>query len=298
MDFKYLTIDLLKNVIDALPDGILIVSGSRQMAYTNIRFRELWNIPLDVSLDDEGKSIMKYALSQLVDPEGFLRIIESLHQSSQSFEDELHLRDGRVFKRRTVAFQDEDLGQSRIWIFTDVTAITYSHIDVLTGLLNRNKFERHFSSIGVAASPQSVVGIALFDLDHFKLFNDTYGHAAGDDVLRSIGKVIRHHLQRTSDAGYRVGGEEFFLQYYSRTRDDIISFINNIRSDVENLAIPHKANPPFNCVTISCGFGICTTPKPPEFIYRQVDSALYESKAKGRNQITLVELDGLLAQEN
>lgn len=293
MDFQHLTIDLFKNVFDALPDGILIVSGNRQMAYTNIRFRELWNIPQDAHVDDEGRAIMQYALSQLLDPEGFLRIIESLHQTAQSFEDEIRLRDGRVFRRRSVAFQDEDLGQSRIWIFTDVTAITYSHIDTLTGLLNRNKFERHFSSISVAASLQSVAGIALFDLDHFKLFNDTYGHAAGDDVLRNIGKVIRHHLQRTSDAGYRVGGEEFFLQYYSRTREDIIAFINNICSDVERLAIPHKANPPFNCVTISCGFGICTQPKPPEFIYRQVDNALYKSKANGRNQITLVELDTL-----
>lgn len=293
MEFKHLTIDLLKNVLDALPDGILIVSGSRQVVYTNIRFRELWCIPADTDLDDEGRAIMQYALPQLVDPEGFLRIIESLHQTAHSFEDEIPLRDGRVFRRRSVAFQDANFGQSRIWIFTDVTAITYSHIDSLTGLLNRNKFERHFSSLSVAASPQSIVGIALFDLDHFKLFNDTYGHAAGDDVLRSIGKVIHHHLQRTSDAGYRVGGEEFFLQYHSRSREDVISFINNIREDVERLAIPHIANPPFNCVTISCGFGICTKPKSPEFIYRQVDSALYKSKANGRNQITLVELDDL-----
>lgn len=293
MDFQHLNVSLLKNVLDALPDGILIVSASRQMVYTNIRFRELWNIPLDIQLDDEGRAIMQYALSQLVDPDGFLRIIESLHQTAQSLEDEIRLRDGRVFRRRSVAFQDEGLGQSRIWIFTDVTAITYSHIDALTGLLNRNKFERHFSSLSVAASPHSVVGIALFDLDHFKLFNDTYGHAAGDDVLRNIGKVIREQLQRTSDAGYRVGGEEFFLQYHSRSREDVINFINNIRSDVERLAIPHKANPPFNCVTISCGFGICTQPKSPELIYRQVDNALYKSKANGRNQITLVELDEL-----
>jgi len=293
MDFTYLTIDLLKNVLDAMPDGILIVTDSRKMIYTNIRFRELWSIPVDTDLDDEGRAIMKYALAQLIDPDGFLRTIESLHQTAHAFEDELHLRDGRVFKRRSVAFQDDDIGQSRIWIFTDVTAITYSHIDVLTGLLNRNKFERHFSSISVVASPKSIVGIALFDLDHFKLFNDTYGHAAGDDVLRQIGKVIRTHLQRTSDAGYRVGGEEFFLQYHSRSREDIISFINNIRSDIELLAIPHKENPPFNCVTISCGFGICTQPKSPELIYRQIDNALYTSKANGRNQITMIDLDEL-----
>ena len=295
MELKHLSIDLLKNVLDALPDGILIVGGNRQLVYTNSRFRELWSIPVDTELDDEGKAIMQYALPQLADSEGFLRIIESLHQTSQPFEDEVRLRDERVFRRRSVAFQNAELGQSRIWIFTDVTAITYSHIDSLTGLLNRNKFERHFSSISVAASPQSIVGIALFDLDHFKLFNDTYGHAAGDDVLRNIGKVIRHHLQRTSDAGYRVGGEEFFLQSHSRSREDVINFINDIRRGVEELAIPHIANPPFNCVTISCGFGICTKAKAPEFIYRQVDSALYKSKANGRNQITLVELDDLYA---
>ena len=109
MDFRHLTIDLLKNVLDALPDGILIVSGVRKVVYTNIRFRELWSIPLDTELDDEGRAIMQYALSQLVDSEGFLRIIESLHQTAHSFEDEIRLSDGRVFRRRSVAFQDPEL---------------------------------------------------------------------------------------------------------------------------------------------------------------------------------------------
>lgn len=293
MDFQYLNAELLENVLDALPDGILIVSSGRQVVYTNIQFRAMWNIPQDIQLGDEGRAIMQYALSQLVDPEGFLRIVESLHQSTQSLDDEIHLCDGRVFRRRSVAFVDRDLGQCRIWIFTDVTAITYSHIDTLTGLLNRNKFERHFSSLSVAACPDVVVGIAILDLDQFKLFNDTYGHAAGDDVLRNIGRVIREQLQRTSDAAYRIGGEEFFLQYHSRSREDVIEFINSIRRTVEALNIPHRANPPYNRVTISCGFGVCTQPKPAEFIYRQIDNALYQSKANGRNQITLVELDSL-----
>ncbi|MFO1388925.1 diguanylate cyclase domain-containing protein [Cellvibrio sp.] len=293
MDYQVLNTELLENVLDALPDGILIVSSQRQVVYTNVRFREMWHIPQDIELADEGRAIMQFALSQLVDPEGFMRIVEALHQTTQTLDDEIRMRDGRVFRRRSVSFLDRDLGQSRIWIFTDVTSITYSHIDTLTGLLNRNKFERHFSSLSVAASPELVVGIAIFDLDHFKLFNDTYGHSAGDDVLRNIGKVISEHLQRTSDAAYRVGGEEFFLQYHSRTREDVIELMNNIRSAVEALNIPHKANPPYNRVTISCGFGVCTQPKSPEFIYRQVDNALYKSKANGRNQITLVELDEL-----
>lgn len=293
MDYQLLNVELLENVLDALPDGILIVSSKRQVVYTNERFREMWNTPPEIQLADEGRAIMEYALSQLVDPEGFLRIVESLHQTTKTLEDEIQLRDGRVFRRRSVSFLDKQLGQSRIWIFTDVTAIAYSHIDVLTGLLNRNKFERHFSSLSVAASAESVVGIAIFDIDHFKLFNDTYGHSAGDDVLRKIGKVIRDQLQRTSDAAYRIGGEEFFLQYHSRSRDDVIEFMSKIREAVEALNIQHAANPPYNCVTISCGFGVCTQPKPAEFIYRQIDNALYKSKANGRNTITLVELDKL-----
>lgn len=282
---------LFKNVLDALPDGILIVAESRRMVYTNNRFHEMWDIPTQHYIDDEGPAIMKYALSQVADPELFVQVVEMLHRNDNDYEDEIKLRDGRTFKRRSVSFRDADLGRSRIWIFTDVTAIVHSQLDMLTGLLNRNKFERNFPSFCAEATPQSLVGVALLDIDQFKNFNDTYGHHAGDEVLRKIGAVIRNHLQRSTDIAYRIGGEEFFIQYGGRSHEEVAGLINNLRRDVEALDIPHVTNPPFNRVTISCGFGICASPRPSDIIYRKVDGALYQSKSNGRNQVTYVDLD-------
>ena len=166
-----------------------------------------------------------------------------------------------------------------------------SQIDILTGLLNRNKFERNFSSLGTEATPQYMVGIAVLDIDQFKNFNDTYGHLAGDDVLRKIGAVIRSHLQSSTDIAYRIGGEEFFIHYCNRNQEEVASLIDSIRCGVEALDVSHATNPPFNRVTISGGFGICSSPRPPDIIFRKVDGALYRSKANGRNQVTYVDLD-------
>jgi diguanylate cyclase (GGDEF)-like protein len=286
MSSQLLSSQLLQNVLDSLPDGILIVSGERKMVYTNDRFRELWGIPLTEPVDDEGAAVMRYALSKVEDPDAFIQVLESLHQTSEPFEDDIRLRDGRTYKRRSVSFNDIYLGQSRIWIFTDVTAIRNSHFDRMTGLFNRNHFETQWPKMFTGISKESLLGIALFDIDHFKLFNDTYGHTAGDHVLRRIGEVIRSHLKQDNDAAFRVGGEEFFVQVVGRTDDDILKVIENIRSDIELLKIEHLLNVPFNRVTISCGLGIYDRPQDADHVYHQIDQALYISKGKGRNRIT------------
>lgn len=282
---------LLISILDALPDGVLIVTDQREMLYTNNRFRELWGIPLGVDLQEEGAAIMRYALEKVVDPMGFVELIEKLHLTDKKMEDEILLKDGRVFRRRTTVFDDVEHGQIRLWIFTDITDAKYSHIDSMTGLWNRNTFELHYETLTDQASPDALVGLALMDIDHFKLFNDTYGHAAGDDVLRSIGEVVTELLQRSSDTGFRVGGEEFFIKIVGRNPEDMLAMIENIRQSIELLSIPHLANPPFNRVTISCGFGITSSPVNAETMYRKIDNALYLSKSQGRNRTNFVELD-------
>jgi diguanylate cyclase (GGDEF)-like protein len=291
MPLHSISTDLLLKVMDALPDGVLLVNDQGKMLFINQRFRALWGIPEDAEPDDEGRALMQYALSKVVDPQGFVELIERLHQTDTRLEDEILLTDGKVYRRRTVSFDDLLYGRTRIWIFTDITDVKYSHMDSLTGLWNRNTFENHFPSLTQHASDELLIGIALFDIDHFKLFNDTYGHAAGDEVLRKIGEVICTHLQRSSDAGYRVGGEEFFIKTSGRNRDEMFKLIDSIRVAIEALSIPHDANPPHNRVTISCGFGIASKPVATDVIYRQVDNALYACKASGRNQISLINLD-------
>jgi len=290
MPLHALSTDLLRKVLDSLPDGVLLVTDQRQMLFTNKRFRELWGIPKDINLDDEGRALMQFALSKVVDPTSFIEQIERLHQTDSQMEDEVLLTDGKVYRRRTVSFDDFFYGRTRMWIFTDITDIKYSHMDSLTGLRNRNTFESQFASLTDQAAPDALVGVALLDIDHFKLFNDTYGHAAGDDVLRSIGETITASLHRSGDSGFRVGGEEFFIKIVGRNPEDMLALIEGIRQSVESLEIPHESNPPFNVVTISCGFGITSSPIKSEIFYRKIDNALYLSKSQGRNRTNFIEL--------
>ncbi|WP_075186762.1 diguanylate cyclase [Teredinibacter haidensis] len=291
MDQESYTLELLKNTLDALPDGILIVSRNREIVYCNHRFREQWNIPKEQNIFDENAALLEYALSQVEDPSAFVSQIERLHNSTEMFEDELKLLDGRYFSRRSVSFTDDRIGQSRIWIFTEITHIKESEKDVLTHLLNRRKFETEFLSSTLTANGQSLLGVAMLDIDYFKQYNDTCGHYAGDDVLRNVGKVITEHLQRQSDRGYRIGGDEFILQCNGHSRSDIIAFIEGIRLGIENLAIPSPGNKRFDHVTASIGLCIVSTNIDAKVVYQSVDKLLYQSKALGRNRVTIQDID-------
>lgn len=279
------TKELLKNTLDALPDGILIVSAERQIIYTNNQFRDMWNIPLDSEITNEPDAVMRYALSQVVSPEAFLSNIEALHSSSSAYEDEIDLKDMRVFRRRSVSFVDERAGQSRIWIFTDITQLKESERDKLTGLLNRNSFEQNFQGSEIIASQNMLTAVAIIDIDNFKQFNDEFGHAAGDDALRAIGASINAYLHRNSDKAYRIGGDEILISYVGRDVNSIRSHGEAILKAISALKLSSNdgANLQIRC---SSGIAICQSRVKAEDAYKFADTLLYKSKASGKNSLT------------
>ncbi len=117
-----LSSDLLRKVLEALPDGVLLVTDQRKMLFTNLRFRELWGIPKTMDLDEEGRAIMQFAIAKVVDPKTFVDLIERLHATDETMEDLIALKDGRVLRRRTVSVNDVFYGRTRVWIFTEVKA--------------------------------------------------------------------------------------------------------------------------------------------------------------------------------
>jgi PAS domain-containing protein len=116
-----LSSDLLRKVLEALPDGVLLVTDQRKMLFTNVRFRELWGIPKTMELDEEGRALMQFAISKVVDPKAFVDLIERLHATDEVVEDQIELKDGTVLRRRTVSVNDFFYGRTRVWIFTEVT---------------------------------------------------------------------------------------------------------------------------------------------------------------------------------
>ena len=128
--------------------------------------------------------------------------------------------------------------------------------------------------------------IALLDIDHFKPYNDTLGHPAGDLALRSVAQAVSGSL-RAGDMVYRYGGEEFLVLLPEQTLDSALAAVDRLRASVQEVRLPHPANPPSGVVTVSGGVASLTQwdqVTVNEWV-RRADVALYNAKASGRNRV-------------
>jgi two-component system, cell cycle response regulator len=131
-------------------------------------------------------------------------------------------------------------------------------------------------------------GVALCDVDRFKLYNDRYGHVAGDDVLQAISRAIAETI-RSGDMAYRYGGEEILVIMPEQSAETSIIAMERVREAVARLAIPHASNRPYGVVTISVGLVAIGQGEqfPWEVVLNRADAALYRAKAEGRNRLAL-----------
>ncbi|MEW6164718.1 MAG: diguanylate cyclase [Pseudomonadota bacterium] len=160
--------------------------------------------------------------------------------------------------------------------------------DGLTEIPNRRRFEevyvQEWRRCLRAGSPLSLL---VADIDHFKLFNDSRGHAAGDEVLKRIARTIQATLRRAGDFAARYGGEEFAILLPGAVAEGAKAIAEQIREQVERLAIPHAESPVAPYVTISIG-GATLVPAiadPPPDFFCSADSHLYDAKRAGRNKV-------------
>jgi len=164
--------------------------------------------------------------------------------------------------------------------------------DELTGIANRRHFDRMYEkAIRHAVRAGEPLGIAMIDIDHFKQFNDHYGHSAGDDTLRQVARTLAASVHRSYDVLARYGGEEFALLLPTAT--DISITLENMRRNVMALAIPHVMTEPIGVVTISCGGVLVRTPTRSDDAPRlleQADRLLYAAKHGGRNRVMIEQL--------
>lgn len=162
-------------------------------------------------------------------------------------------------------------------------------LDALTGAFNR----RHFNDVSRAALSDSqrgqAVALCMFDVDFFKAYNDHYGHQAGDAVLKALAEAIKDVLQRSTDALFRLGGEEFGVIFTAPSAEAARAFVGQLSAAIHALALPHERSP-MGVVTASFGLAWWAAPTPrltPETMYAQADAALYDAKRAGRDQIAM-----------
>ena len=260
---------------------------ARRSSYANAAFERIWNVPKGVIVAGDDSALLPWVASQVADTVAFVGEVKRLYGSMESSEDIVHLRDGRTLSRRSVPFREDCEMHTRIWIFTDVTEARSACIDTMTGLPNRRAYSQIFPQAVLAEDDGLIRTVSIMDIDNFKLYNDTYGHSAGDEVLRRIGVMLRRSLTRSDDLVFRIGGEEFLISSRFRKRSAISTFFEEIRRSVELEDIDHAGNAPHNCVTASFGVAIFTGPKEPDAVFRQADAMLYDAKASGRNRVSI-----------
>ncbi|HVS77940.1 MAG TPA: GGDEF domain-containing protein [Steroidobacteraceae bacterium] len=167
--------------------------------------------------------------------------------------------------------------------------------DGLTGLKNRGAFDDDYARLWQQAMrDRRSIALLIIDVDHFKAYNDRYGHQAGDAALRRVAQVVKLFARRPLDIAARYGGEEFLVALYDLGADHVREIAEELRESVQALAIQHDDSPA-GVVTASIGVSI-VSPRPgrsPEGAVQLADEALYAAKRGGRNGIRLVDCYGV-----
>jgi diguanylate cyclase (GGDEF)-like protein len=162
-----------------------------------------------------------------------------------------------------------------------------AHTDGLTGLFNRRTFDQHLRQLWKQARrDDATIAVLVADIDHFKLYNDCYGHQMGDECIKAVADVLAASVSRPLDIVARYGGEEYVIVLYDPTVSFLESFSRSLCQKVIDLDIEHKASEAQRRVSVSIGAAMTESPDsfPAEQLIRQADDALYEAKDQGRNR--------------
>lgn len=164
--------------------------------------------------------------------------------------------------------------------------------DALTGLKNRRAFDDTMEKLWrQGLRDNQPLGMLLLDVDHFKNYNDRYGHQAGDRCLAKIGEYLGSVGERPFDLAARIGGEEFAILFYGCGQEHLAAAARQVREGIAALGIPHEASPTSATVTVSIG-GAHVQPqinRTPAGLQQFCDESLYHAKENGRNQVVIRE---------
>lgn len=256
--------DLLVKTVSQAREGVTIADAQQQdfpLIYVNEGFERLTGYTSDEVIGksysilqgtDTGQPGIAVMLAAIAKGEGCVVTLRNYHKDGSMFWGELNIAPMHDVQGTLTHF---------IGILKDVAARsqigqqpeTSTYTDSLIGMGNRRHFDERFADLmHVAQRIHSGISVLMIDLDHFKLFNERYGHSAGDECLRMVGDCIAKSFMRTSDCVARYGGEEFAVVSFSTGIEALRYHAQKLCEQVRTLNIPH-GDSPHGVVTISIG---------------------------------------------
>jgi diguanylate cyclase (GGDEF)-like protein len=281
----------LAAVLANIEAGILLMSPDRTIVYANTAIADMTGIALDTIVGRRRDELLEVQARNYDDPAEFLRKVHIDSDGASAGREELEQQRPRRRVLRWVAKPirlEEGIGQ--LDVYTDITAEvdlarereSLARTDWLTGLSNRRGGEEAIArEVARARRAQTPLSFALFDIDFFKKINDKYGHAAGDEVLRRVSKVLQHEI-RATDLAVRWGGEELLVVLPTVAEDGARVFAERVRKEIHALDLEPEGLPR---VSVSGGVAELRPREDVTETLERADSKLYEAKSEGRNQI-------------
>lgn len=293
----------LSQLIETTPNGIVVMDAEGKIILTNAMTEELFGLDRDkitkrvyndplwniFTLDGRPFPSDQLPYHQVLKTKKPVRNIELVMEKPDGEE--------VILSNNSAPLLDAEGNISGVLVaITDITEsmkVTrnlerISTIDGLTGIFNRRHFDEIMRQEWQRCARHSVpLSLVMFDIDFFKLYNDTYGHQAGDDCLKSIAFTVSHAVKRGGEKAFRYGGEEFAIILPDVDQAGAAILAEKIRSEIEKLSIPHKGSAIHTVVTTSMGIA-SIIPNPlsaPEIIISKADKALYQAKRDGRNRV-------------
>ena len=284
----------LRAALDETKLGIVLLDRELRAQYINCAFRRIWRLPDELadsrpsflSLMYHGRGVQAYAVS----PDRLAVYVAeqmSLIRTGGEHPLDIKLANGNVIRFRCKALPDG----GRMISYGDVSDLVQrseqlaelASVDGMTGLYNR----RHFLSLAEIEWSRFLrynrpLALLMFDIDHFKSVNDTYGHDVGDQVIKAVAHVLQHS-KRTSDIAGRVGGEEFVLLLPEATLDSARLAAERLRQKVLERVVEAEGR----TVSVTISIGVSSAQSGVSGIddlMKQADLALYEAKRTGRNR--------------
>lgn len=283
---------LSKATLEATADGILVVDKERRIVGYNQRFRKMWKIPERVLAPGNDQEAAQYVLRQVKDPDEFIKNLERFYNLEPGKEviGIVEFKDGRIFERYTMPQMQGNEVIGRVFSFRDVTQrkkmeeqLTYQAThDALTSLPNRIiLLDRISQSIKSSNRSNQMGAVLFFDLDRFKLVNDSLGHDIGDILLQAVARRLEHCV-RDNDTVARLGGDEFVILLTALSEEGHV--IPIVLKCLQALEDPFSIDKYTLSITSSVGISFLPKDgKTPIALLKNADSAMYHAKAEGRN---------------